>query len=144
MLTACDNAYFATTNTTPIIYTDQTENFSILYSHGYKYVMIHYTSHFSTPHQKQICKWTTLGIPTLLHHPPQCWSCTTNAQIDNETSADVEQFIATQNSSVQYILPDNHCTNAAEWAIQTWKNHFIAGLIRLPQIISHHILVQAH
>ena len=54
-------------------------------------------------------------------------------KMDNETSADIEHFIATQNAALQYVPPDTHCTNAAEQAIQTWKNHFISGLASLPK-----------
>ena len=40
-------------------------------------------------------------------------------KMDNETLADIEHFIATQNAALQYVPPDNHRTNAAEQATQT-------------------------
>ena len=54
-------------------------------------------------------------------------------KMDNETSADIEHFIVTQNAAVQYVPPDDHRTNPSERAIQTWKNHFILGLASLPK-----------
>ena len=53
--------------------------------------------------------------------------------MDNEASTDIEHFIATQNAGLQYVSLDNHCTNAAEQAIQIWKNHFISDLASLPK-----------
>ena len=47
---------------------------------------------------------------------------------DNETSKDVEDFIASQNTNLQYTPPDMHQTNSAKRAIRTWKNHFSARL----------------
>ena len=54
-------------------------------------------------------------------------------KMDNETSADIEHFIPTQNAALQYVPLDKHLTNAVEQAIQTWKNHYISGLASLPK-----------
>ena len=54
-------------------------------------------------------------------------------KMDNKTFSDIEHFIATQNTALQYVPLDNHHTNAAEQVIQTWKNHFISGLASLPK-----------
>eukprot|EP00804_Cyclotella_cryptica_P015786 CCRYP_013416-RA/>CCRYP_013416-RA protein AED:0.39 eAED:0.38 QI:0/0/0/1/0/0/2/0/250 len=47
---------------------------------------------------------------------------------DNECSKTVQHFILAQNAKIQLVEPHNHRANAAERAIQTFKNHFIAGL----------------
>lgn len=47
-------------------------------------------------------------------------------RLDNETSKDVEDFIAEQNAKHQYTPPDIHRTNIAERMIRTWKNHMCA------------------
>eukprot|EP00804_Cyclotella_cryptica_P000229 CCRYP_016187-RB/>CCRYP_016187-RB protein AED:0.43 eAED:0.43 QI:0/0/0/1/0.5/0.33/3/0/375 len=47
---------------------------------------------------------------------------------DNECSKTVQNFIIAQNAKIQLVEPHNHRANAAERAIQTFKNHFIAGL----------------
>jgi len=48
--------------------------------------------------------------------------------IDNEASKAVQNFIESNDTEWQLVEPDNHRVNAAERAIQTFKNHFIAGL----------------
>ena len=52
-------------------------------------------------------------------------------KMDNETSHEVEKFIQAQQTRLQYTSPDMHCTNPAERAICTWKNHFLAGIAGL-------------
>ncbi len=37
-----------------------------------------------------------------------------------------------EQTCIQYTPPDIHCTNSAKHAIQTWKNHFLAGMAGLP------------
>ena len=49
-------------------------------------------------------------------------------RLDNETSKDLEAFMASQNVRFQYVPPGAHRRNAAERAIRTFKNHFIATL----------------
>jgi hypothetical protein len=55
-------------------------------------------------------------------------------KLDNETSHEVDAFVSSQHTHLQYTPPDMHRTNPAERAIRTWKNHFlvgIAGLLKL-------------
>ena len=47
---------------------------------------------------------------------------------DNECSKTIQNFIMSQNFDWQLVEPDNHLVNAAERAIQAFKNHFLAGL----------------
>ncbi len=47
---------------------------------------------------------------------------------DNEASKAVQNYIQSKNVDWQLVEPDNHRVNAAERAIQTFKNHFLAGL----------------
>ena len=47
---------------------------------------------------------------------------------DNEASKAVKKYIQSKNVDWQLVEPDNHRVNAAERAIQTFKNHFLAGL----------------
>ena len=54
-------------------------------------------------------------------------------KLDNETLRDIKEWIHQQNTNIQFTPPDMHCQNAAEKAIQTWKNHFLAGLASLPK-----------
>jgi hypothetical protein len=47
---------------------------------------------------------------------------------DNAVTQDFIAYLQRQNIQCQLVPPYNHRSNAAERAIQTFKNHFIAGL----------------
>jgi hypothetical protein len=47
---------------------------------------------------------------------------------DNQAAEPIKDFMQQQNGTVQFVEPNNHRVNAAERAIQTFKNHFISGL----------------
>ena len=51
--------------------------------------------------------------------------------MDNETSADVENFIKSQDTNVQYSSPGSHC-KPAERAVQTYKCCFKSMMASLP------------
>jgi hypothetical protein len=48
--------------------------------------------------------------------------------MDNECSAAVKKYIKSVKISIQLVPPHNHRVNAAEQAIATFKEHFIAAL----------------
>ena len=48
--------------------------------------------------------------------------------MDNESSAAVENYIRSENISIQLIPLHNYRVNAAKRAIATYKEHFIAAL----------------
>ena len=48
--------------------------------------------------------------------------------MDNECSQLLKRYIKSQEVNILLVEPDNHCVNAAERAIRTFKNHFVAGL----------------
>ncbi len=48
--------------------------------------------------------------------------------MDNECSKAVKAHIKANKMNVHLVPPHNHCINAAECAIATFKEHFIAGL----------------
>ena len=52
-------------------------------------------------------------------------------RMDNETSAEVEDFIASQRTNLQYSAPGRHC-RPAERAVQTYKACFKSMLASLP------------
>ena len=47
---------------------------------------------------------------------------------DNQAAAPIKAFMQQNKGTVQFVEPNNHRVNAAERAIQTFKNHFISGL----------------
>ena len=61
--------------------------------------------------------------------------------LDNEARQVFKKFLATQHIDYQLTPATVHRQNAAERAIRTWKNHFIAGLAltnpKFPLIIPH-------
>jgi hypothetical protein len=48
--------------------------------------------------------------------------------LDNDASKALKKRIAQHEIKHQMVPPHVHCANAAERAIRTFKNHFIAGL----------------
>ena len=48
--------------------------------------------------------------------------------LDNEASTNLKDFLTTEKVEYQLVPPHIHQRNSAERAIQTFKNHFIAGL----------------
>ena len=49
--------------------------------------------------------------------------------MDNKCSKTIEDYIIKENNTrIQFVEPQEHHVNAAECAVQRFKNHFIAGL----------------
>ncbi len=48
--------------------------------------------------------------------------------MDNIVSKAIQEFLEFKNINIQTVEPHNHRVNAAKCAIQTFKDHFIAGL----------------
>ena len=119
------------------ISTDQTGFFPRTSARGMKYVMIFYIydanyikgvpiknrthKEFLRAYQEVYDELTKKGFKPKLH------------KLDNEKSVEVLEFVKSQNVTYQLTPPEMHRTNPAEKAVQTWKNHFIAGLASLPQ-----------
>ena len=113
-------------------YSDQTGRFPKRSSRGYQYIFIFYdydsnailaepiksraSTELITAWQKCYDTLTSRGIKPKLH------------MLDNELSDDMRQAIQATDTAIQRVPPHNHQRNAAERAIQTFKNHFIAGL----------------
>ena len=51
--------------------------------------------------------------------------------LDNEASNYLKDAMIDKKITYQLVPPHNHRTNLAERAIQTFKNHFKAGLIKV-------------
>ena len=47
---------------------------------------------------------------------------------DNQAVAALKDYLTKEQCEWQFVEPNNHRVNAAERAIQTFKNHFISGL----------------
>jgi hypothetical protein len=124
-------------NITGLLFTDQNSRFPVTSNQGHSYLVIFYVynANFITSipiknqnkqellraYQLAYKYLTNRGFKLLLY------------KMDNKTSKDVEEFIQSQQTTLKYTLPDIHCTNSAERAILTWKNHFTAGIVSLPK-----------
>ena len=66
---------------------------------------------------------------------------------DNQAATAIKQYCVSKNITVQLVEPHNHRVNAAERAIQTFKNHFISGLCatdaNFPLQLWNHLVPQA-
>jgi hypothetical protein len=48
--------------------------------------------------------------------------------MDNQATKVIKAYLMPQQVSLQLVKPHNHCVNAAEQAIQMFKNRFISAL----------------
>ena len=61
-------------------------------------------------------------------HANTAWTQAPAPKLDNKADAALQQYMREQDMDFQLLPPHVHCRNAAERAIRTFKNHFIAGL----------------
>ena len=59
--------------------------------------------------------------------------------LDNEASNDLKNYLRDQGIDFQLAPPNIHRQNAAERAIRTFKNHFIAGLCSVEPAFPMHL-----
>jgi hypothetical protein len=114
-------------------YSDQTGKFPVQESsRGYNYVMILYDYDsniiLSKPLKtRQASELTTAW--TSLHDQLQSNGYAPELHIlDNECSDELKKAFKKYSVAFQCVPPHVHRRNAAERAIQTWKNHFCSGL----------------
>ena len=113
-------------------YQDLTGRFPIRSTQGNEYVLVgyHYDANCILGHP--IKNRTGQTLMTAWQHihkefgragaAPEVWV------LDNEVSHDLTNAFHTNNTKFQLVPPHSHRRNLAERAIQTWKNHFKAGL----------------
>ena len=113
-------------------YSDQTGRFPITSSRGHKYIFVFY--HYDTntisgiPIKSRsttdICDAWLAAFTILKSHGEA-----PNIHIlDNECSQDMKHMFQKEQVAYQLVPPHIHRRNAAERAIRTYKNHFVAGL----------------
>jgi Reverse transcriptase (RNA-dependent DNA polymerase). len=127
-----NNVMIDTLQPTDKTYSDLTGRFPHISRSGYQYIFIlyHYDTNAIIPfpmkdrtEAEHIKAWTHCydylkkrGHAPMLH------------VMDNETSQNLLNAIEKKRVNVQLVPPHVHRRNAAERAIRTFKNHFIAGL----------------
>ena len=124
------HVYMSITDIDGKLYSDQTGRFPITSNRGNCYVVIFYAVDgnyiksypIKSRHRSELLKAyeEVYAFLRIRGYRPQLH------KLDNETSKDVETFIAEQKAVVQYTPADMHRTNLAERACRTWKNHFTA------------------
>ena len=113
-------------------YQDLTGRFPCKSSSGNEYILVayHYDANFIMGYPVKDRKAPTLTAAWQNIHKefekagtaPQVWI------LDNEVSQELKDAFIKNNTEFQLVPPNSHRQNLAERAIQTWKNHFKAGL----------------
>jgi hypothetical protein len=106
--------------------------FSVRSSKGNSYVMVCYVYDykyikFMTMKSRSASEWVkaydhTYQELTAKGFKPKCQT------LDNEVSAALKHFFTTNDVEYQLVPPHYHRRNAAERAIRTFKEYFVAGL----------------
>ena len=71
------------------------------------------------------------GYKTIHNLLSECGLAPKMHYLDNECPKVLQQFMTEKDERFQIVPPHLHRRNSAERAIQTFKNHFIAGLSRI-------------
>ena len=114
-------------------YQDLTGRFPILSARGNEYIMIgyHFDANYIMAHPVRDCTAGTLTKAWEHMHKefqragsaPETWV------LNNEKSNEFKSAFNKYDVQYQLVPPRSHRRNLAERAIQTWKNHFKAGLV---------------
>ena len=113
-------------------FTDLTGPFPSVSSRGNKYVLIAYdydsNAILATPVKTRRAGEMTKAFKHLYNKLAKRGSAPKALILDNEISGELKRALDTYDLTYQLAPPPQHRRNAAERAIQTFKNHFIAGL----------------
>ena len=125
------------------IYSDQTGRFPLTSSRGHKYIMIVYdydsNSILAEP-LKSRNELELLRAYTKIHHDLTTRGLKPVLQIlDNEAPGKLKRYMQNNNVTYQLVPPHIHRRNAAERAISTWKDHFIATLSNTDPLFPLHL-----
>jgi hypothetical protein len=114
------------------IYTNQTGRFLTPSSAGNSYLLILYGHDSNSIHAEPMLSHNASKILAAYMHAHTLLTSRglhpLLQTLDNEASHLLHTFMATEQIDYQLVPPHIHRRNAAERAIQTLKNHFIAGL----------------
>lgn len=113
-------------------YSDLTGEFIIPSSRGNKYVLVFYdynSNHiFAEPLKSRTANAITTAHITLLNTLTKAGLTPNLLILDNECPALLKDHLKENKIDFQLVPPHQHRRNAAEQAIRTWKNHFLAIL----------------
>jgi hypothetical protein len=125
------------------LYTDLTGKFPVRSSKGNSYVMVCYVYDFNYVKvipikSRSASEWveaydTIQQELTVKGFKPKLQT------LDNEASAALKNFVTTKYVDCQLVSPHCHRRNAAERAIRTFKEHFLAGLFSVDPTFPLHL-----
>ena len=114
------------------IFTDITGAFPVTSTKGNKYIFILYAydqnAILSQPMKNRTKSEIKKAYQTKLNYLQSRGLHPWLQRLDNEASAELKDFMRAEDIDYQLVLPHVHRRNAAERAIQTFKNHFISNL----------------
>jgi hypothetical protein len=132
--------YAATHKLEGHIYTDLTGRFPTTSSRGYKYILFlydHDSNNMQAEPMKRRSDAEAIRAYTKIYDELTAKGLKPTFQtMDNEASTALKHFLHSKDIEFQLVAPHVHRKNAAERAIQTFKNHFIAMLCSAPQTSS--------
>ena len=125
-------AYLQTVKFTGKVSTDQTGRFTVTSSCCSKYLMVLYNHSSNTTLAEPLTsrsKRKLIRANRVLQSYLSARSLTPQYQmLDNECPGGLKQFLRNSSVDFQLVHPHLHRTNAAERAIQTYKDHLVADL----------------
>ena len=114
---------------------DLTGQFPYCSSRGNQYILIgyHYDSNaiLGLPLKNRQANTITSAWKQLDKKLAQAGEVTNTWILDNEVSGELKAAMEKRKASFQLVPPHSHRANAAERAIQTFKNHYKSGLASL-------------
>ena len=120
-------------NDLAVAYTDLTGRFPCKSSRGNEYILVAY--HFNGNYiisralKNRKAETITKTWQTINNMFTQAGVAPNAYVMDNVISSDFVAALTKNNTSFQLVPPHTHRRNLAERAIQTFKNHFKAGLV---------------
>jgi len=124
--------YAAIVELTGQVYSDQTGPFPITSSSGYKYIFCIYDFDSNlidgTPLRDKSGPSILAAYKVVFSKLKQAGLTPKLARLDNECSTALKEYMTDEGVEFQLVPPYIHRRNAAERAIRTFKNHFIAGI----------------
>ena len=129
---ACYAATLKPFEATGQTFSDQTGKFPVTSSRGNAYIFVLYDYDSNTIHPVPIKNRTAESILEAykqVHQDLVKAGCRPKLhRLDNECSSILKEYMHDEEIDFQLVPPGIHRRNAAERAIRTFKNHFIAGL----------------
>ena len=114
------------------IYTDPTGRFLVSSVSGNSYILVVYNYNSNFIHAEPMKNCTNEVILSAYQRVISLLKYrglqTKLQKLDNEASQVLQQYMVEEHIDFQLVPPGLHRRNAAERAIRTFKNHFIAGL----------------